>query len=284
VPFQTFVRTAGNSPLLTKDSEFLQKASQQLAIKFALMRPFLFFVFALLAVNGWSQGTTGTIKGHVHLTGKLPGNPYIRMGVDPMCSQANAGKRVIQEYVVAAIDGSLGNVFVRLQGHVPQSPVPAKPVMLDQHGCIYTPRVIGVRVGQTLQIKNSDSFQHNVHGYSGSGNSFNENQSHAGVVYDFKPTKEEVMLHIQCDIHKWMNAYVGIVTNPYFAVSNTAGNFEIGNVPPGTYTLQAWQEKFGFVSKTITVKAGAVTNVDFAYTGNEKPSSSSMRTLTLPAD
>jgi hypothetical protein len=81
-----------------------------------------------------------------------------------------------------------------------------------------------------------------------------------------------------------MNAYVGIVTNPYFAVTNAAGTFEIANVPPGMYTLQAWQEKYGFVTKTITVKAGAVTNVDFAYTGNEKPSSSSIRTLTLPAD
>jgi plastocyanin len=249
------------------------------------MRSLHVFVLAsFFAATGWSQSNTGVIKGHVHLTGKLPGNPYIRMGVDPMCSQANAGKKVVQEYVAAAIDGSLANVFVRLQGNVPQTPVPSQPVLLDQHACIYTPRVIGVRVGQTLQVKNSDSFQHNVHGYSGQGNSFNETQSHAGVVYSFKPKKEEVMLHVQCDIHKWMNAYVGVVTNPYFAVTGAAGTFEIANVPPGTYTLQAWQEKFGIVTKTITVKAGAVTNVDFAYTGNEKPSSSSIRTLTLPAD
>jgi len=238
----------------------------------------------LVAVNGWSQGNIGTIKGHVHLTGKLPGNPIIRMGMDPMCAQMNAGKRVIQEYVAAAIDGSLGNVFVRLQGNLPQTPAPTQPVVIDQRACVYTPRVIGVRVGQTVQIKNSDSFMHNVHGYSGKNNSFNEGQSHAGMVYEFKPKTEEVMLHLQCDIHKWMTAYVGIVTNPYFAVTNTSGNFEIDKVPAGTYTVQAWQEKYGFVTKSIVVKPGTITNVDLIYTGNEKPSSSSIRTVVLHAD
>src|SRR2546427_6689954 len=103
-----------------------------------------------LASETLAQANTGTIKGHVRLTGKLPGNPIIRMGMDPMCSKMNAGKRVIQEYVVASIDGSLANVFVRLQGNVPQTPVPTQPVIIDQHGCVYTPRVIGARVGQTV--------------------------------------------------------------------------------------------------------------------------------------
>jgi len=132
----------------------------------------------LAAVEAGAQ--TGTIKGHVHLTGKLPGNPIIRMGMDPMCAKMNAGKRVIQEYVVASIDGSLANVFVRLQGNVPQTPVSTQPVIIDQRGCVYTPRVLGVRVGQTLQIKNSDSFLHNVHGLSGKDNSFNVGQPRAG--------------------------------------------------------------------------------------------------------
>src|SRR5215468_3040872 len=100
---------------------------------------------ALLSIDGFAQ-STGTIKGHVHLTGKLPGNPIIRMGMDPKCSQMNTGQRVIQEYVAASIDGSLANVFVRLQGNFPQTPVPAQPVVIDQTKCVYAPRVIGVRV------------------------------------------------------------------------------------------------------------------------------------------
>jgi plastocyanin len=235
-------------------------------------RAVFLFLAALLSVEGFAQGNTGAIKGHVHLTGKLPGNPYIRMGMDPMCSKSNAGKRVVQEYVVAALDGSLANVFVRLQGNFPPTPVPSQPVTIDQRGCVYGPRVVGVRVGQTLQIKNSDAFEHNVHGYSGKANSFNVSQSTAGRVYSFTPKNEEVMLHVQCDIHKWMTAYVGVVSNPYFAVSDTAGNFQIDKVPAGTYTIQAWQEKYGFVTKAITVKAGAATTIDLTYTGNEKSS------------
>src|SRR5215470_15376353 len=152
----------------------------------------LLFLCSLFAVDGLAQGT-GTIKGHVQLMGKLPGNPIIRMGMDPMCSRMNAGKRVIQEYVVATIDGSLANVFVHLQGNFPQTPVVSnEPVVIDQHGCVYAPRVVGVRVGQTVQIKNSDAFLHNLDGLSGKTNSFNIAQPRAGLVYEFKPKTEEV--------------------------------------------------------------------------------------------
>ena len=222
------------------------------------------------AVDAAPQAGTGSIKGHIRLMGKLPGNPIIRMGMDPMCSKMNAGKRVIQEYVVATADGSLGNVFVRLKGNFPQTPVPTQPVIIDQVSCVYTPRIVGARVGQTVQIKNSDSLLHNVDALSGQGNGFNIAQPRAGLVYEFKPKKEEVMLHLKCDVHNWMNAYIGIVTNPYFAVSNTMGNYQIDRVPPGTYTIEAWHERFGLVSKMITVKAGAVTPFDFTYASNEK--------------
>src|SRR5437870_7873521 len=245
-----------------------------------MRRGLLCFIISLILVSeAAAQGNTGTIKGHVRLSGKLPGNPVIRMGMDPMCSKMNAGKRVIQEYVVATIDGSLANVFVRLQGNFPQTAVSTQPVTIDQRGCVYTPRVVGVRVGQTVQIKNSDAFLHNLDGSSGKNNSFNVAQPRAGLVYDFKPKNEEVMLHLKCDVHNWMNAYIGIVANPYFAVTNTMGTFEIDKVPPGTYTIQAWQERYGPVMKTVTVKAGAVATVDFAYTGNEKPSTAGMREL-----
>jgi plastocyanin len=243
---------------------------------------FLLFISAI-ATQAFAQSNTGTIKGHVRLTGKLPGNPVIRMGVDPMCSRMNAGKRVIQEYVAATIDGSLANVFVRLQGNFPQTPVSTQPVIIDQHACVYTPRVVGVRAGQTLQIKNSDTFLHNLDGLSGKNNGFNQAQPRAGQVYEFKPKNEEVMLHLKCDVHNWMNAYMGIVTNPYFAVTNTMGAFQIDKVPPGTYTIQIWHERYGPVMKTVTVKAGAVATIDFAYTGNEKPSMAGVRELIVPA-
>jgi plastocyanin len=231
---------------------------------------FLLLACSIVTAGAVAQSNTGVIKGHVRLTGKLPGNPIIRMGMDPMCSKMNAGKRVVQQYVVATIDGSLANVFVRLKGSVPQTPIPTQPVAIDQQACVYTPRVVGARVGQTVQIKNSDMLLHNVDASSGKNNGFNIAQPRAGLVYEFKPKNEEIMLHLKCDVHNWMNAYVGIVTNPYFSVSNTMGTFEIDRVPPGTYMLEAWHERFGLVSKPVTVKAGAVAPVDFDYASNEK--------------
>jgi plastocyanin len=233
----------------------------------------LLCLIAAGAANLMAQGT-GTIRGHVKLTGKLPGNPIIRMGMDPMCSKMTAGKRMIQEYVVASIDGSLANAFVRLQGNFPKTPVPTQPVVIDQSQCIYHPRVVGARVGQSVQIKNSDNLLHNIDASSAKNNGFNFAQPRAGLVYEFKPKTEEVMLHLKCDVHNWMNAYIGIVDHPYFAVSNTMGNYEITKVPPGTYTIEAWQEKLGTVKKTITVKAGGVTNLDLEFMSDEKASPS----------
>ena len=207
----------------------------------------------------------GTIKGHVALSGPEPGNPIIRMGMDPKCAQVNAGKRVIQETVLASLDGSLANVFVRLEGSFPQTPVPSEPVVIDQRACIYRPRVVGARVGQTLQVKNSDDWLHNVHSLTAKGNAFNISEPKAGMVQSFK-MKDEEMLRIKCDIHNWMTTYVGIVTNPYFSVSNEKGTFEIANVPPGSYTIEAWHEKYGPVKKPVTVRASGIAMVDFSYT------------------
>jgi len=222
------------------------------------------------------QSPGGVIKGHVHLSGKLPGNSVIRMGVDPKCSEMNKGKQVVQETVKATIDGSLANVFVRLEGAFPATPVPKTPVTIDQRSCVYSPRIAGVRVGQTLEIRNDDNLLHNVHSVSNHDNQFNFGQAKAGVVDSFKMKNEEVMIRLGCDVHRWMIAYVGVVTNPYFAVSDATGSFEIKNVPAGTYTIDAWHERYGPLKKSVKVTAGGTVTVDFNFTGNEaKPSAKS---------
>ena len=227
-------------------------------------------------------GGRGTIKGHIRLTGKLPGNPVIRMGMDPKCAQTNAGKRVVQETVAASLDGSLANVFVSLQGAFPDTPVPTQPVTIGQRGCVYSPRVVGLQVGQTLQIRNDDDLMHNVHSLSARGNSFNVSEPKAGMVQQFRLKDEEVMLRVKCDIHSWMTAYVGVVNHPYFAVSTVAGTFEIDNVPPGNRTIQAWHERYGPLTKTVRVQAGSATTVDFVYTGSEKPQAGVVRDPPAP--
>jgi plastocyanin len=235
-------------------------------------RNFVFlFAVTLWALPAMAQRNSGTIKGRVRLAGALPGNPTIRMGMDPMCSNLNAGKRIVQELVAADVHGNLANVFVRLQGNFPQTSVPSRPVTIDQRSCLYTPRVVGVRVGQTLQVRNDDPLMHNVHAISNGRNAFDVSTQAAGAVFSFRLKQEEVMLRIACDVHRWMIAYIGVVANPYFTVSDAGGKFEIDNVPAGTYTIQAWQERYGPIIKTVEVVADRTATIDFSYTGDEKP-------------
>jgi Carboxypeptidase regulatory-like domain len=213
-----------------------------------------------------AQTRTGSIQGHVKVTGDLPGNSIIRMGMDPKCAEMHRGERVLQQGVVAAPDGSsLANVFVRLEGEFPQTAVPAEPVTVDQKGCLYYPRVVGMRVGQKLQVRNSDDLLHNVHSSSAVGNSFNVGQPKAGMLFEFTPRTEEAMVKLGCDIHSWMTTYIGVVSHPYFAVTDTQGAFTIRSVPPGTYRLHFWHERFGDVTKTVAVRGGAVATIDYGF-------------------
>jgi len=212
------------------------------------------------------RGTaTGTITGHIALTGSPPGNPVIRMGLDPKCTDMNAGRQVIQEQAMVAADGSVANAFVRLEGTFPATPVPTAPVVIDQRACLYGPRVVGVRVGQPLQIRNDDNLLHNVHASSVLNNSFNVGQPRAGLTYEFTPQSPEVMLKLGCDVHRWMVAFVGVTTHPYFAVSAATGRYTITQVPAGTYTIRSWHEQFGDRAQTITVRSGSTATADFTY-------------------
>lgn len=222
-----------------------------------------FTAVPLLAQQG------GTIIGNVKLTAAAPRNPRIPMGADPTCLTINAGKPVEQQTVVRAADGGLANVFANVKGTFPQTAVGA-PATIDQRACTYHPRVQGARVGQTLQIKNSDATLHNIHSMSTKGNTFNAGQPVAGMIFKYQLKSEEVMLHVKCDVHPWMTGYLGIVNHPYYAVSDATGTFKIANVPAGKQTLQIWHERYGLMTQVVDVKAGATTNVAFAYTGTEK--------------
>ena len=234
-----------------------------------------------------AQSGGGTIKGQVKLTGTLPRNAPIQMGADPNCLKINAGKRVVQETVLLAADGGLGNVFVHVQGTFPPSAAPSASVVIDQQGCVYHPRIQGARVGQTLEVKNSDQTLHNIHSMTTKSNAFNRGQPQAGMVAKFPLKAEEVMLHIKCDVHPWMVGYLGVVSHPYFAVTDATGSFTIANVPAGQHTVQVWHERYGALTQTLEVKAGATTTADFSYTGNEKPSAAGgvvLQELVIPRD
>ena len=214
---------------------------------------------------------TGTIDGKVKLTATPAPNRRIPMGADPNCLTINAGKQVVQETVLRAADGGLANVFVTLRGSFAGAPAPAGTAVIDQRGCTYHPRIQGARVGQTLDVRNSDSTLHNIHSMSTKGNTFNTGQPVAGMSFKYQLKSEEVMLHVKCDVHPWMTGYLGVVNHPYYAVTDATGAFHITGVPPGKYTIVAWHEQYGPLTQTIEVKAGASAAPTFTYAGTEKP-------------
>ena len=135
--------------------------------------------------------------------------------------------------------------------------------MLDQQKCRYVPRVLGVRVGQALQVKNGDPLLHNVRSDPEINQPFNQGQPVQGMAYTHTFTTREVMIPIKCDVHAWMRAYVGAIEHPYFAVTADDGAFRIDSLPPGRYHLEAWHERAARpVEREIEVRPGGEISVD----------------------
>jgi plastocyanin len=213
-------------------------------------------------------GTAGRLKGTIQFTGRKPARKTIDMSGDPACVAEHHGQAVDESVVVDA-KGGLANAFIYiksgLEGKVFE--VPAVPVTLDQRGCWFVPRVIGIQTGQELEITNSDPVTHNVHPLAQVNREWNHSQGPGEPALARKFIKPEVMIRVKCNIHSWMRAFIGVVDHPYFAVSGTNGTFEIRNVPPGDYVVAAWQESLGTQEQKITITPSGEIDVNFTFKG-----------------
>jgi len=211
--------------------------------------------------------TAGHIAGKVVLAGEPPQAELIKMSADPFCMTEGHGEQQSQYFVVGEGNG-LENVFVYVKSGLGDRrfPAPTAPALLDQRGCRYVPHVLGVQVGQPLEVINSDDTLHNVHAVPTVNSEFNAGQPIKGMKNVITFTAAEIMVPFKCDVHGWMNAYVGVVDNPYFAVTANGGAFELRTLPPGTYEIEAWHEKLGSQTQTVTVSEQTTTDVSFTFT------------------
>jgi hypothetical protein len=211
------------------------------------------------------SATVGTIRGAVRFDGEIPESGGLALGGFPGCMIQH--DEPLSDDSVLVREGRLANVFIHIRAGLEGKTfaVPSEPAVFDQRGCLYVPHVLGVQRYQPVQVLNSDTLLHNVHATAEKQDGFNFGQPVAGMVSVVQFQEEEVMVSVKCDVHGWMKAYIGVVDHPYFAVSTADGEFQLPNVPPGTYTLEAWHEVFGTRTAEITVGDSEHVVVDFSF-------------------
>jgi plastocyanin len=216
-----------------------------------------------------TTGNEGSITGVIKFDGPAPAPKKIDMGGDANCANA-PGEKTTDDIVVT--EGKLANVYVYVKGpkvdEFSFSPS-SDPVELVQVGCKYHPRVLGLRTGQTLRVKNSDPTTHNVHPTPAKNVEWNQSQTPGQAPIEKKFTKPETLIPVKCNQHPWMKAHVGVLDHPFFSVSAKDGKYTITGLPPGDYTLVAWHEMGGDkgTEKTAKVTVGAKESKtqDFAF-------------------
>ena len=212
----------------------------------------------------FDPSTAGNVSGMVMVDGELPAAEELMMNSDPNCVTA-ATNTMSSTYVGS--DGHLGNVFVYVREGLGDMtfPTPSEVVTLNQEGCRYIPHVMGVQVGQTLNIVNSDPTLHNIHATPAANQEFNMGQPIQGMEFERTFDTPEIMVPMRCDVHGWMNSYIGVLEHPFFAVTGEDGMFDISTLPPGDYVLEAWHEALGTQTQNVTVTTGGTAEVSFTF-------------------
>ena len=222
---------------------------------------------AVLALPGVAVAAS-TVTGTVTFDGKAPALKPLSVEAEPVCHKKHGGKPAPNEALVLGAGNTMANILVFVSKGLPAGkafPVPKTPVTLDQDGCVYKPHVMGIMVGQTYRILNSDGILHNIHTLPKVNAAFNRGQP--ATVKEMTTTfgKPENVFQVKCDVHPWMSAYIGVFTHPFFAVTGADGKFSLPNLDAGTYEITAWHERLGTQSASITVAANETKAQNFKF-------------------
>jgi hypothetical protein len=207
---------------------------------------------------------TATITGRVSYAGTVPAPVKRKLIEDPACAAMHKDGMDIQRILVK--DGSLAEVLVHVKSGITGTHTPpAEPVLIDQKGCEWLPRMVGVMAGQPLKIRNSDHTSHNVHPFPKVNKEFNIMQPRKGMENTKTFDKPELMIPLHCAAHPWMEAYISVFSHPFYSVTAEDGRFEIKGLPDGDYEIEAIHGKLGTVTGKVTVKGAAPASLDLAF-------------------
>lgn len=216
--------------------------------------------------------TAGSISGTVTLAGPPPVFRPIDMSAEPACAQANPAP-VVPPVVLTGANGALANVVVYVKSGLGRYrfDTPSQPVFLDQERCMYQPRVVALMTHQTLRVTSADRTVHNVHPMPRENRPWNRSQQPGEPPFDTSFARPELAIPFMCNVHPWMRAFVFVFAHPYFAVTPATGAFELKNLPPGTYTIEAWHEKFGAQDQSVTLGPKESKSLIFTFTAAPSP-------------
>lgn len=209
--------------------------------------------------------TVGTIDVTVSYAGPVPPLRQVNMASTPACAAAH--KDPVYDDRLLVQNGRLANAFVWIRRGLEDRVFarPTDPVVMDQRGCLYVPRVAGVILGQPVRFVNSDSESHNVHGKPKVARGWNFMMSRRASTRTIYVSKPEVAISVGCDVHPWMQAYIAVVEHPYFAVTPAEGRVSLRQVPPGDYELAVWHERLGTKERAVTLAPKGTASVRFDF-------------------
>jgi len=210
--------------------------------------------------------TVGSITGTVKFEGTSPVLRPIDMSAEAACVQANP-RPVTPAVIALGEHGGLATVVVYVKSGLGRYhfDTPKDPVVLDQKGCIYEPRVLAMMTNQPFEVKNTDPTTHNVHPIPRQNRPWNRSLAAGEAPYVTTFSHQELAIPIACNIHPWMRAYLFVFAHPYFEVTTKSGAFELENLPPGTYTIEAWHERLGTQDVSVTILPKQSKSISFVF-------------------
>jgi hypothetical protein len=212
---------------------------------------------------GADVGST-TLAGKVSFSGTIAPPQKVKLAADPKCAALHPDGLELQPVKVK--DGGLADVLVYVKSALASSyPPPTEPVVLDQSGCEYHPRMVVVMVGQPLRIRNSDPTLHNIHPRPTVNREFNIGQPRQGMEATRTFETPELLIPTACEVHPWMRAYISVLAHPFFAVTKEDGSYEIRGLPDGDYEVEAVHSQLKSMTGKVTVKDGKTSKLDFTF-------------------
>ena len=198
------------------------------------------------------------VEGTIHLQGTPPPPRKIEVAQD-----ADVCGKTREVFPLHVDNGGIDDAVVWIDDIRRGKAFSFPPPQLDQGNCTYIPHILVVQ-GPDVNITSHDPITHSVHTYAQHNRDYDESMS--PLQHDISLSfRQPDVISVRCDLHGWMQAYVIVAKNPYYAVTQNGGKFELDGVPQGQYLLKVWTENLGETEQRIVVEDGKPTHADFTF-------------------